>query len=89
MLVAPLPDLSICTLTYITLAETSLVVLRILQFILSTILFILVVIRFLQGTFQIYRATRKWELDKYISLLVRDGLLYFLAYVYLLWRYEN
>ena len=51
------------------------------QFILSITLFILVVAQFLRGAFQMYRATRKWEFNRYVSLLVRDGLLYFLVYV--------
>ena len=89
MSVAPLLDISVCNVAYITLGETSSIVLRTSQFILNTVLFILMVIRFLRGTFQMYRATQKWELDKYISLLVREGLLYFLVYVHLSWRRER
>ena len=77
--VPPILGISACSVTII--AETWSTALTISQFILSIVLFTLVVTQFLRGAFQMYRATRKWEFNRYVSLLVRDGLLYFLVYV--------
>ena len=43
------------------------------QFILDIVLFILVVAQFLRDAFQMYRATRKWESNRYVSLLVTSA----------------
>jgi len=51
----------------------------IVQFIHGTVLSFLVVAKFVRDSLRTYQATRKWQFNKYISLLVRDGFLYFLV----------
>ena len=53
----------------------------IIQFILSTAMCALVMTQFMRESLQMYKATRKLQFNKYMSLLVRDGLLYFFVYV--------
>ena len=69
-------DISACSFTII--AQTWTTAFAISQFILSIVLFILVVAQFLRGGFKMHRATWKWVFNRYV---VRDGLLYFLVYV--------
>ena len=40
----------------------------------------LAIIRFARQTFQMYRVTNQWQINQYMSLLVREGVLYFFAY---------
>ena len=77
--VPPILDISACSFTIIT--QTLFIVMAISQFILSVMLFVLVVTQFLRGAFQMHRATQKWEFNRYVNLLIREGLLYFLVYV--------
>ena len=42
---------------------------------------ILVVVQFVRVSVQMYRATKRWQLNRYMSLLARQGILYFFAYV--------
>ena len=51
------------------------------QFILNASLFTLVVVKFARESFQMHRVTGKWQLNKYLHILLREGFLYFLAYV--------
>lgn len=48
---------------------------------LSILLCLLVVIRFIRDSIQMYEATKRFELSHYMNLLTREGMLYFLAYV--------
>ena len=47
----------------------------------STVMCILVAAQFVRDSLQMYQATRTWQLNRYMNLLVRDGFLYFLVYV--------
>ena len=51
------------------------------RFILSITLLILAVIQTLKHSVEMYRATKQWQPNRYMQLLVRDGILYFLLYV--------
>jgi len=48
---------------------------------LSVMLLILTLIPTLKQSVDMYRATKQWQLNKYMQLLMRDGVLYFLVYV--------
>lgn len=45
---------------------------------------LLVGVQSIRQSLQIYRATKRFELGRYVSLLAREGLFYFLAYVHIL-----
>ena len=51
------------------------------RFILAALTFILSLAQFVIQSRQTYRVTKQWQPNQYISLLVREGVLYFLAYV--------
>lgn len=44
-------------------------------------MFTLAVVRFCVELFQTYKATGEWQANRYLNLLVKEGILYFLAYV--------
>ena len=50
-------------------------------FILSSALLTLAIIPTLKQSLDMYKATKKWEPNRYMKLLVRDGILYFIVYV--------
>ena len=52
------------------------------QAILGALMCLLAVIRFVRESLQMYRVTKRFEISRYLSLLTRDGILYFLAYVH-------
>ena len=41
----------------------------------------LALLQFVKQSIQMYRVTKQWQLNRYMSLLVREGILYFLVYV--------
>ena len=53
----------------------------ILRLLLSAALLILALIQTLKESVQVYKATKKWQSNRYLQLLARDGVLYFLVYV--------
>ena len=69
---------TVCSGTVSTL--TWYIVLMVVQFILSIIMCILVVANFMRNSLQMHQVTGTWQFNKYLSLLVRDGILYFLVY---------
>ncbi|KAF8124550.1 hypothetical protein EV363DRAFT_1540282 [Boletus edulis] len=40
------------------------------------------IIQFVRDSLKMYQATRKWQMNRYISLLTRDGLFYYLAILF-------
>ncbi|KAF8558532.1 hypothetical protein OG21DRAFT_1481241 [Imleria badia] len=75
--IAQLLDITLCNVVLST--QTWSTATRIIQFILGTVMCILVTAQFVKQSLQMYQATRKWQLNRYMNLLVRDSLLYFLA----------
>ena len=53
----------------------------ILQITHSAALCVLGVIQVMRQSLQLYRATKQWQLNRYMSLLARQGILSFFAYV--------
>ncbi|KAF8126822.1 hypothetical protein EV363DRAFT_1173633 [Boletus edulis] len=70
-------DVTICTVMISTATWNNASV--ILPFILGAVLCTLVVAHFVRESLQMYRVTKRWQLNRYTNLLVRDGLLYFFA----------
>ncbi|KAF8558825.1 hypothetical protein OG21DRAFT_1519573 [Imleria badia] len=42
---------------------------------------ILAIVQFVRQSLQMYRVTKQWQLNRYMGLLVKQGILYFLAHV--------
>lgn len=53
----------------------------VLQMTLGLSMCLLVAIRFIEESLRMYNATRQFQLNRYISLLVREGMIYFIACV--------
>jgi hypothetical protein len=53
----------------------------ILQITHATAVCILALVQFVRQSLQMYRVTKQWQINQYIGLLVREGILYFLVYV--------
>lgn len=53
------------------------------QVTLASMMFLLVITRFIWDSFQMYKVTRRWQPGRYMNLFAREGVLYFLAYVYI------
>ncbi|KAF8558538.1 hypothetical protein OG21DRAFT_1481244 [Imleria badia] len=73
--IVQLLDITVCNVTFST--QTWTVACTIIQFILGTVMCILVTVQFVGASFRMYQATRKLELNKYMSLIVREGIFYF------------
>ena len=52
------------------------------QLALGVLMCLLVVIQFIRQSLQMYNATKQVHLSRYINLLVREGMFYFLVYVH-------
>ena len=59
------------------------------NFILGVALLILAVMQTLKQSFYMYKATKHWQPNQYMKLLVRDGIVYFLVCVLLLFPYSR
>jgi len=68
-----------CTHYYIT--PTLATYREIPRFVLGTTLLILTVIPTIRESVEMYKSTKHWEINRTMKLLVRDGVLYFVAYV--------
>ncbi|KAF8437126.1 hypothetical protein L210DRAFT_2356074 [Boletus edulis BED1] len=53
----------------------------VLRLVLSALLAILAVFQTLKQSFDMYKATKQWQPDRYIQQLVKDGIFYFIVYV--------
>ena len=51
------------------------------QIALGALMCLLVIVRFVRESIRIYKAATRFELSRYVSLLTRDGVLYFFGYV--------
>ena len=72
-------DFSICVVDPTSLIWAE--VYSILQITHGAAMFILVIVSFVRESLQMYRMTRQWQCNQYVSLLVKQGILYFLVYV--------
>ncbi|KAG9310135.1 hypothetical protein JVU11DRAFT_9750 [Chiua virens] len=51
------------------------------NFALSTTLLILAIVQTLKESLDMYKVTNSWQLNRYMKLLVRDGILYFVTHL--------
>ena len=80
IIIAEVLDYSVCESQAVV--PFSLIVLQpAAQVILGTLMCLLAIIRFIRESLQMYRVTKQFEISRYLSLLTRDGILYFLVYV--------
>jgi len=75
--IVPLLNHIVCTITFTTQAWNK--ASAIAQFTYGAILCSLMVGKFARDLLQSHQGTRKWHFNRYITLLVRDGVLYFLV----------
>ncbi|KAI9567674.1 hypothetical protein HD554DRAFT_930186 [Boletus coccyginus] len=54
-----------------------------LRFALAAVMFLLVAAQFVRESSQMYKGMKQWQLGRLMKLFAREGLLYFLAYVYI------
>lgn len=74
-------DFSICMASFVNVSPIHYVFLATPRFALGAALVFLAVFRTLKQSLEIYKATRLCELNRYMRQLVKDGVLYFFAYV--------
>ena len=53
------------------------------QITIAVIMCLLVAAQFIKESLQMYKATKRFQLNRYMNLLVGEGMIYFLAYVHL------
>lgn len=59
------------------------VVVDIAQTTLGVVMCLLIVVRFIREAFQMYKATKRLSFNRYMNLLVREGIIYFIVCVYI------
>lgn len=77
-------DFSFCTFEVYPFAVWTGITLDIVQIILGGLMSLLVGIQFIGQSLQMYKATKRFELGRYMNLFTREGMFYFVAYVYML-----
>ena len=55
----------------------------ILQIIHGGVMCTFAIVQFMRQSLQMHRATKQWQLNRYMILLIREGILYFIVYVLL------
>ncbi|KAF8126721.1 hypothetical protein EV363DRAFT_1173548 [Boletus edulis] len=78
---AQVSDFSFCHISHINTPATVQVYRAVPRLVLSAALVILAVSQTLKQSFEIYKATKKWQPNQYMQKLVGDGILYFIVYV--------
>ena len=78
--VAQVLDFSLCDMSWNN-SSSSVAYEQIPQFVLEAMLVVLAVTQTLKQSIDMYKATKQWQPNRYMERLVRDGILYFLAYV--------
>jgi len=69
-------DMSFCSMQLSTQSVWHMVSI-VSQIVHGALLCTLVIIQFVWQSIQMYRATQRWELSKYINLMVKQGIIYF------------
>ncbi|KAH0836814.1 hypothetical protein J3R83DRAFT_8579, partial [Lanmaoa asiatica] len=73
-------DFSFCNISWNNVPALLNMYSEIPRFILGALLLLLAVIQTLQQSVEMYKATKQWQPNRYMQLLVRDGIIYFLVY---------
>lgn len=74
---------SICSVTFNNTPMLLFMYMEIPRFVLGVAILVLTVIRAWRQLVEMYKATKQWRLNQCIQQLVRDGIIYFLMYVFL------
>ena len=74
-------DFSFCNASWNSIPFMFDVFMEIPRFVLGATLLILAVTQTLKHSVNMYKATKHWQLNRYMERLVRDGIIYFLVYV--------
>ncbi|KAF8435744.1 hypothetical protein L210DRAFT_2505713 [Boletus edulis BED1] len=74
-------DFSFCSDSFVNIPPLHQVYTAAPRFVLGTALIVLAVFRSLKQTMEMYTVTKQWQPNRYMEQLVRDGTLYFFAYV--------
>jgi len=74
-------DVFVCSASFINVASITRLSTTIPRVTLGVTLLILALISTLKQLVEMYRATKQWQPNKYMQLLMREGILYFLVYV--------
>ncbi|KAF8452900.1 hypothetical protein L210DRAFT_3755841 [Boletus edulis BED1] len=74
-------DFSFCSFSFINTPATLRVYRAVPRFVLSSELVILAVLQTLKQSFEMYKATKQWQPNRYMQKLVGDGILYFFVNV--------
>ena len=74
-------NFSFCNVSWSSAAFVADVYDAIPRFVLGAMLLILAVTQTLKQSVHMYKTTKKWQLNRYMEQLVRDGIIYFLVYV--------
>lgn len=74
-------DLSFCELGLYSLTWDQ--VSEITQLVHAAVMCMLVIIQFTRQSLQMYTVTKQWRLNQFMNLLVMEGVLYFLMYVFI------
>ena len=76
-------DVAFCNISITNVSSQMLPwVITTLRLVLAAMLLILAVISTLKGSVVMYKATKKWQPNHYMQLFVKDGIFYFLVYVF-------
>jgi hypothetical protein len=78
--IAGFPDASFCGFV-LNVPSNLTVYFMIPRFVLSAVLLILALMRTLTESVAMYRATKQWQPNQYMGLLVKHGIIYFFTYV--------
>ena len=74
-------DVTFCSISFRKAPSHLVFGFPILRFVLGVMLLMLAVISTLKQSVAMYKATKQWQPNHYMQHLVKDGSLYFLAYV--------
>ncbi|KAF8126715.1 hypothetical protein EV363DRAFT_1173759 [Boletus edulis] len=81
VMLAQFLDFSFCGFSFINTPMTLRVYRAVPRLVLSGALVILAVFQTLKQSFEMYKATKQWQPNRYMQKLVADGILYFFVYV--------
>ncbi|KAF8452838.1 hypothetical protein L210DRAFT_2059042 [Boletus edulis BED1] len=81
VIIGQVSDFSFCNESYINTPATLLAYRTAPRLVLSAALVILAVSQTLKQSFDMYKATKQWQPNRYMRKLVADGILYFIVYV--------
>ena len=74
---------SICVVQYSSSSLTWTLLVNSAQITLAALMCLLLAIQFVRESFQMYKVTKRFRLNHYMNLLVKEGMIYYFAYVHI------